>query len=362
MRVVSDPRTLARGSVVGGRYRVEALIAHGKRASVFRALDPQGVEVALKIFTPSGEDDAIALKRFLQEAEVTAWLKSEHTVRVLDFAEAPDGFVYLVMELIRGPTLRQELAERTFSEAEAIDVAAQIAASLSEAHARGLVHRDLKPENVMIDRTAGQKVRVLDFGIAKRADVSITIAQGPPCTPAYASPEVARGGNVTPQSDLYSLGVIIYELITGSPPFRGESDLATLYMHTMTPAPKLSGVSEELASIVERVLSKTERARFADALQMRAALLAARVDPEDLETLRDEDGRATVMEDQRPARPLRVPVERTLSKRRIEAINEAVDPTRRNLTAQSSLPKIALMLGALAVLVAGFAIFMLLSG
>lgn len=353
--MAADPRSLARGALVAGRYRIEEPLAHGKRASVFRAVDRQSNRaVALKIFAPLGDtrEDEVALERFLQEAEVTAWLKSEHTVRVFDYGESPDGFVYMAMELIRGPTLREELRRRAFTETEAIDVALGIAASLAEAHARGLVHRDLKPENVMIE----QKVRVLDFGIAKRADVAITIAQAPPCTPAYASPEVARGGEVTPKSDLYSLGVILYEMIAGAPPFRGESDLATLYMHTMTPAPKLSQASPELAAIVERALQKSERARFADAEELRAALLAARVDPEDLETLRDEDGKATVMEGDRPAPPLRVPAERTLSKRRIDLIQGT--PVQED----SALPKVALLLGALALVVAGFAIFLLVSG
>jgi serine/threonine-protein kinase len=282
------------GDVIAGRYQVEEPIGHGGYGQVFRARHlGTGQDVALKVLTPQGGDETFTIKRFFLEARVTSGLKHANTIKVFDFGQEDSGLVYLAMELLAGRTLREELRARRkegrpFTEREAIEIGVAITRSLGEAHAAGLVHRDLKPDNVFLHRAGDDEptIKVLDFGIVKLGDGEHTLSSttSVPGTPAYMSPEHALNQNVDGRSDLYSLGVILYQLVALELPFRGESDPQTLYMHAYHPVPELiasakTPVSQQFAEAVMTALAKRRDERFPDARSMREALKAC-LDPE----------------------------------------------------------------------------------
>ena len=283
----SDARRVEMGMVIAERYRIERVLGRGSFGAVFAATHAgTGQPIALKILSGGEQDDELALRRFFQEARVTSGLRHPNTIRVFDFGQDDTGLVYLAMELLSGHTLRQALGNRkrkdqVFTEAEAVEAAVSITRSLSEAHAAGLVHRDLKPENVFIHELPGDEpiVKVLDFGIVKTRGSSLTDAGpgGSLGTPSFMSPEQANNMEVDGRSDLYSLGIMLYLMVSGSLPFMRETPLQTLVAHINDPAPDLrqfarTPVSEAFVQVVERALSKMAEDRFADAASMRAAL------------------------------------------------------------------------------------------
>jgi len=284
----SDPSLIQIGSMIAGRYEVERVVGRGGFGAVFSARHTgTGQNVALKVLASGDEDDDTAMRRFFQEARVTSGLKHPNTIRVFDFGQDDSGLVYIAMELLTGRTLKQELrarrkAGRLFEEREAVEIGVAITRSLGEAHAAGLVHRDLKPDNVFLHHVEGDDpvVKVLDFGIVKLRNSGITQvnAGGGPGTPAYMSPEQALNkAELDGRSDLYSVGVILFQLVTGKVPFRGEADVQTLYMHAHEPVPNLYErarvpVSESYVHIVYRALSKDPGARYTDSRDMRTAL------------------------------------------------------------------------------------------
>jgi len=286
----SDPSELAKGTIISGRYRIDQVIGSGAFGRVFSASHLlTGQDVALKVLNDhSVDDDDRGILRFFQEARVTARLAHPNTVRVFDFGQDDSGLVYLVMEYLKGKTLRQELSERKargsrFTEEETVEAAIAVTRSLSEAHAQGLVHRDLKPENIMMHRVLGDEpqIKVLDFGIVKQSTHALTMAGQTPCTPAYASPEQVIAAELDGRSDLYSLAILMFELLTGSVPFIGHSVIATLQLQLSEPPPDVRSrttapISEELALIIGRALRKQPDERFFDAAEMRAALEGTR--------------------------------------------------------------------------------------
>jgi serine/threonine protein kinase len=266
---------------VAGRYELGRPIGVGGMASVYLARDLRlDRPVAVKLLGPSFAADPRAVDRFRREARAAASLGHPNVVAVYDWGQ-DDGSYYLVMEYVEGENLRQLLDRRgPLPEDEALGIAAAVAEALEVAHARGIVHRDVKPHNVMID--AHGRVKVGDFGIAQESDAAtLTTTRSSVLGSAYyLSPEQARGQRVDARSDLYSLGVLLYELLAGRPPFVGDSPVAVAVQHLdAAPAP-LRGlrpdVSTATEAIVARAMAKDPEARFPTAGAMRAAIEQAR--------------------------------------------------------------------------------------
>ncbi len=264
----SDPHRLQPGDIVGGRYRLQRVLGRGAFGDVFFAHHlTTGQEVAVKVLDGAGRDlDGVL--RLMREARITARLKSPYTVRVFDAGQQEDGVVYLAMAYLRGRTLAAELAERARAgqPADATTVltwAAQVLESLVEAHANGLVHRDLKPDNLFLeDHSGGQmaQIRVLDFGIAREVGRSTQghVLAG---TPRYVSPEQVRTGALDGRSDLYSLGVVLFEMLAGRPPFDGADVFQLLYQHVNDTPPDLQALARTTmpagtAAFVAQLLAK----------------------------------------------------------------------------------------------------------
>jgi eukaryotic-like serine/threonine-protein kinase len=247
-------------------------------AQVREAVDLRlGRRVAVKLL-PGGAADGLRA-RFLREARLAAQFTHPHAVMVYDAGEDRDA-LFLAMELVDGPSLADVLARRGMLETtEAIAVADQVLAAVGAAHDAGLIHRDIKPSNILF--TQDGVAKLADFGIAKSTGewgMSLTATGQMIGTPQYLSPEQAAGGDATPASDLYSVGVVLFEMLTGSPPFAGGTALATALAHQQEPVPSLTerrpDVDRDLAAVVERALAKSPEQRYAEAAAMRAALAA----------------------------------------------------------------------------------------
>ena len=289
-RVPQDARLpdLQPGSVVQGRYRVQQRIGRGGFGAVYSATHTgTGQEVALKLLSvDTGADNLEQVRRFWQEAQITARLRHENTVRVFDVGQSEEGAFYLAMEHLRGQTLQGRLealaaAGGWMAEAEAIAIGVAICRSLQEAHGKGLVHRDLKPGNVMLLDGEGEEgahsVKVLDFGIARSAGSSLTGSGTILGTPAYMSPEQCRGDPIDGRSDLYALGALLYRCVAGRPPFVDPNPLTVMFQHAATPPadPRqyaTKPLSEAMVAVLLRALAKEPGQRFADARGMREAL------------------------------------------------------------------------------------------
>ncbi|MGH2971148.1 MAG: protein kinase domain-containing protein [Gaiellaceae bacterium] len=249
--------------MIAGRYELEELVDHGGMSSVYRGHDRQLERtVALKILHAHFVDDPEYVDRFRREARAVAQLSHPHIVTVIDRGSS-DGHQFIVFEYVEGENLKQ-LVERTgpLPAERAVELGIEIADALAFAHAHDLVHRDVKPQNVLIDSSGSAKVT--DFGIARSLDVERGITQTGTVlgTSNYLSPEQAAGEQVTPASDIYSLGVVLYELLTGEVPFHGDNLVVVAMKHVTEHAPSLVGVPDRLARAVERALEKDPARRF----------------------------------------------------------------------------------------------------
>jgi serine/threonine-protein kinase len=275
--------------------------------------------VALKIVKPALLAHPAMIHRFEREARAASKLRHPNVVTVTDFGQSADGMLFMVMEYVAGKSLAQVIAEDApLLERRVVHIGAQILSALAEAHANQILHRDLKPENVMIEprRGAPDSVKVLDFGIAKvlaLGGAASTLTQaGLVCgTPGYMSPEQLRGGDVDGRSDLFSLGVVLYEMLTHKLPFDSQTPMEMLHRHLSDPVPPPSQrggrpVSPALERIVLQALSTAREERPASAEAMRDALLAATLTaPEPSE---HETGVATEILPRRPSsRPASAP-------------------------------------------------------
>jgi eukaryotic-like serine/threonine-protein kinase len=264
--------------VLGGRYVLGEVLGTGGMATVWRATDEVlGREVAVKVLSPQFAADAGFVARFEREARHAARLSHPRLVTVFDCG-IDDGTAFIVMELVAGRTVRQVLDDaRILPPGEAVGIAAAVCEALEVAHAAGLVHRDIKPANIVV---SGGAVKVLDFGIA-RADGSAggTRTVGVLGTAAYLSPEQACGRPAGPQSDLYSLGCVLFEMLAGSPPFTADSAVGLAYRHVHDdpgpPSARRPGVPAPLDLVTAQLLAKDPAARPPGAAAARAGLLAA---------------------------------------------------------------------------------------
>src|SRR5215216_7217005 len=213
------------GTLIGGRFRLEEQVGSGGMSSVYRAFDPTlERHVAIKLMHRDISNDADQLERFRRESRAVAQLNHPHVVTVIDAGE-DDGAPFIVFEYVEGETLKDRIRRMgRLPIPEAVAYAIEIARALQAAHDRRIVHRDVKPQNVLIDDEGTAKVT--DFGIARSLTEEGLTADGRVLgTTDYVSPEQALGQDVDPQSDLYSLGVVLYEMLTGSVPFSGENQV-----------------------------------------------------------------------------------------------------------------------------------------
>src|SRR4051794_17296740 len=275
-------RELDAGTVVDGRYSIISRLGSGGMADVYCAQDLQlGRKVALKLLYRRFAEDEQFVERFKREASAAAGLQHPHVVGVYDRGEY-DGTYYIAMEYLEGRSLKQVVQEDGPLEPDrAIDLTLQILRAARFAHRRGIIHRDLKPHNVIVDEE--DRAKVTDFGIARAGASDMTQTGSIMGTAQYLSPEQAQGTPVSAASDIYSVGVILYELLTGRVPFDGESAVTIALKHVnerpVPPSMINPAVPPELEGVVMRALEKDQRLRFPDADAFIAALEHARARP-----------------------------------------------------------------------------------
>ena len=254
------------GRTLGGRYRIESKLGAGGMATVYRAShDLLGRKVAVKFLAPELAADPTQKERFLREARATNRIKHEHIVDISDYGEE-DGYVYLVMELLEGEPLANVVARGPMNPRVAIDYLSQTARALGRAHELEVIHRDLKPENIFVIQKDGKPhVKLLDFGLAHvRNEVRLTALGSIFGTPEYMSPEQARGQPVGPTSDLYSLGVVFFEMLTSRIPFEG-STAELIVKHLKAAPPTVASIiptlPHEIDTVGAKLLSKDPNKR-----------------------------------------------------------------------------------------------------
>ena len=276
--------TLRAGQELVGRYRLVRLIDRGAMAEVWEGRDEVLARpVAVKALHARLVRDSDTQARFRREAVAAARLAHPNVVATYDTA-TDDDVTFIVMELIRGTSLRAVLAQRgPLSPGEAVHIAVQVARALDHAHKAGLVHRDVKPANILLCNEPGRlgQVKVTDFGIVKAITedgVDITETGAVVGTAAYLSPEQAQGEPPDARADVYGLGVVLYEMLSGEPPFRGPTELATALLHVEAEPPRLrrrrAGIPRSLEAVVLRALDKDPAQRFASAGDLADALAA----------------------------------------------------------------------------------------
>jgi len=286
----SSGSDLRPGTVLKGCYRIERRLGVGGMGTVYLA---QHLEieklVAIKVLGPESIHRPQIRERFLREARATASIEDEHVIAIHDFGTTPEGVAFFVMEYLQGVDLAAVIKHHApLSWPRARDIALQISMGMTAAHAKGVVHRDMKPANVFrIDRSGAEFIKVLDFGLAKviRPEKSVGEALTQTGmlfgTPEYMSPEQAQGGRHDHRVDIYALGVILFEMLTGRPPFRADTFMGLLQQHTFDPPPRPSdvaphaGIPPAAEAVVLKALQKDPALRFQTMTEMAEALRAA---------------------------------------------------------------------------------------
>ncbi len=264
--------------VLSGRYRVLRKIGGGGMADVYLCEDlTLGRRVALKVLLSRFLDDPNFVERFRREAKAAAGLNHANLVSIYDWGEV-DGTYFIVMEYVEGETLKDLVRRRgRLGGSEAVHISLQLLAALEFAHRTGIVHRDIKPQNVMLDRDGNAKVT--DFGIARAADSGMTEAGSILGTAQYLAPEQARGQRVDERSDLYSVGIVLYEMLTGTVPFKGDSAVTVALKHVnemaAEPAQLVPGMPYALNQIVLKAIAKDPDQRYQTAEQFARDLRSA---------------------------------------------------------------------------------------
>jgi len=306
--------------VIADRYELEELVGTGGMSSVYRARDRLlERHVALKILHPHHSSDEDFVQRFRKEARLVAQLSHPNIVTVIDRGD-DGGRQFIVFEYVEGENLKEVVTrEGPLPLRRVLELALQIGRGLAFAHSQGLVHRDVKPQNVLMN--GDDQAKVTDFGIARSIDVDVGVTQTGTVlgTSAYIAPEQASGGDITPQTDVYSLGVVLYELLTGEVPFPGESFVAVAMKHINDPPPTLlerrPDTPPRLAAAVDRALAKEPGERFGSMDDFVAELSAclAELGPEaDADaTMIVPAALASAERGSRPPRGVRVPAGRS---------------------------------------------------
>jgi serine/threonine-protein kinase len=270
------------GQVLDERYRVDSLIARGGMATVYLATDRRlDRVVALKVMHPELARHEEFVTRFIREAKTAARLTHPNIVAVFD-QSADGGHVYLVMEFVEGQTLRELLSDRgRFTPREALEILAPILSALGAAHRGGMVHRDVKPENVLIGKQGSyaHAVKVADFGLARSAAAGATVSLAGMIvgTASYLAPEQVKSGICDARSDVYSAGIVLYEMLTGAKPFVADSPIQVAYRHVHdqvpTPSGTVPGLDPALDALVARATAKEPDERPADANVLHAEVM-----------------------------------------------------------------------------------------
>ena len=268
--------------VLANRYTLLEVLGSGGMALVYLARDKVlERDVALKVLREHYADDEEFVERFRREAKNAASLNHPNVVQIYDQGRAEDGTYFMAMEYVPGGTLKEHIAKRgSLEPSEAAGIASQVAEALALAHGRGIVHRDIKPQNVLL--TTSGEAKVADFGIARAASArTMTEANVVLGTAAYMSPEQVGGERVGPKSDLYSLGIVLYEMLTGALPLRGDDPIATAMKHINQPAPHPRDanptIPEGLDALSAKLLAKDPQQRYPGAAEL----------AEDLRRIRD---------------------------------------------------------------------------
>ena len=271
------------GAVVNDRYEVLESIGEGGMGMVYRAKDRRTDEaIALKVLHRDISGDERTVRRFFSEARVLASLTHPNIIRLYDFGKTDEGLLYIAMELLNGSPVDDLIRLGKLSLDDATQIVYQAAAALGEAHLQGVIHRDLKPANIFMERRdiGPIHVTVLDFGIAKIAGSgqNLTATGKVMGTPSYMAPEQIRGGEPDPRTDIYALGAMGYELISGNPPFEADGPIAVLFMHLERPPTALctldleEKVSEGLSNVVDTFLAKAPDDRPRNMMEVRNLL------------------------------------------------------------------------------------------
>ena len=264
-----------------GRYQITKEVGRGSMGIVYAAQDPQiGRTVALKVLRQDRASDESLVKRFLREARAIGRLSHPHIVTIYDAGE-DQGNVYIAMEFVEGTPLNEIIRERAFTPEETVDIGRQVAETLNYAHGKGVVHRDIKPSNIILQ--SNNQIKITDFGIARIEDSTATLQtqtgeiMG---TPAYMSPEQVLGKPVDRCTDIFSLGVVLYELSTGKRPFGGPGKtLATVFNEIMQESPREPASASEsgsvpagLSTVIMKCLAKSPQERYQTGRELADAL------------------------------------------------------------------------------------------
>ncbi len=280
------------GAALDGRYELHALIGEGTFGRVYQGRDRRLARpIAIKVIKPWWAEDPEWVRSFEREAQLLASVSDPGIVQIFDVGSAPEG-LYYVTELVDGDSLVSRLRGGWLDPAEAADIGEQLARALSCAHYQRVVHRDVKPANVLI--SSDGRVKVTDFGVARLAEGSTDGLGGTVVgTPRYMAPEQANGSAPSPATDVYGVGVVLYEMLAGRPPFEGVTAVELLHRHLHeAPPPLPAHVPAELVRIVARALAKEQAERYADGGEMARALARARAQIDERELIRARRGSA----------------------------------------------------------------------
>ena len=278
------------GTTLSNRYRLVKELGAGGAGAVYKALDMTlRRPVAVKMLHPEKTGSEQLLQRFYREARKASQLSHANSVTVHDFGRTSDGTFFLVMEYLRGFSLKQvQLMERTLEPGRVASIVEQVCDSLGEAHGLGMVHRDLKPDNIFLTAKGGQRdvVKLVDFGLAKTlgSDTDHVTRKGTPGTPNYMSPEQISTGEADSRSDLYSLGAVMYAVLTGTPVFTGKAQMVDVLWAHVNEAPEPPsrraperGIPDDLERVVLKCLNKDRDARYQTAGELKLALESTQV-------------------------------------------------------------------------------------